>query len=430
MAGRCWALLGAASPCTSRRGFFSTRYFGGDGETPKRSTVAGGVGHAVGTAERRPRSSGAVGAVEREGGGWQTGSRRNSGTLERKNKNRVDQRNGRKRVAVRSPQLPEKYVVDSTSTDPHLSGPIEMILTDRGCKLRWHGSRENWQEFEWFELLVISGQYGGYQNSMSDLFHEDVRTVWINQIFGVMAACPQHTFQILTKRPEQMLSWITTVEQEVPREGCYPWLINWPGRDGEPVTSQWPLKNVWLGVSVEDQKTADERIPLLLQTPAAVRWVSYEPALGPVDFTRLNLGDQRTGWGMRRIERDSLSPWETQFHKPGDPKSKTANQDNVNRGAKLDWIVAGGESGPGARPSHPDWFRAVRDQCAAAGVAFFFKQWGEWIAPSQIQKGMTIGMRGQEDQFGCFRVGKKTAGRLLDGHEWNEFPNSHNAVNV
>lgn len=163
---------------------------------------------------------------------------------------------------------------------------------------------------------------------------------------------------------------------------------------------EFPFSNVWLGVSVEDQKMADERIPLLLQTPAAVRWVSYEPALGPIDF----------------------QPWLT----------ITRQRDRM-----LDWIVAGGESGPGARPAHPDWFRSVRDQCLAAGVPFFFKQWGEWDAQNQRTKRTTGSVFGNalhnwnkpgtdipvdSDCRVSFRVGKKAAGRLLDGVEWSEFP--------
>jgi len=147
-----------------------------------------------------------------------------------------------------------------------------------------------------------------FVNSMSDLFHEKVKDEWIDRIFAVIAEAPQHTFQILTKRPERMREWVTR---------------------SRPL----PLPNVWLGVSVEDQETADERIPLLMQTPAAVRWVSYEPALGPVDF----------------------SSW---------------------LGGGLDWIVVGGESGPGARRFDLAWARQTIAQCRAAGVAVFVKQMG------------------------------------------------------
>jgi len=213
--------------------------------------------------------------------------------------------------------------------------------------------------------------------SMSDLFHEKVDFEWIMWIFGVMALCQRHTFQVLTKRPKRMLEFLTYVGHNHRTELFVHSLF---GRIGAQPTCDagWlmPLHNVWLGVSVEDQKTADERIPLLLQTPAAVRWISYEPALGPIDFSRLNLGDHETGHGLRRIERNALTPWETQFHKSGEPKDVNALQDNVNRGTKLDWIVCGGESGPKARPMYLQWARSARDQCLAAQIPFFMKQLG------------------------------------------------------
>jgi protein gp37 len=172
-----------------------------------------------------------------------------------------------------------------------------------------------------------------FVNSMSDLFHEKVADEWIDRIFSVMAAAKQHTFQVLTKRPERMLAW-----------------FNEPGQDAEHcadmMDAPWPLPNVWLGVSVEDQKTADERIPLLLQTPAAVRWVSYEPALGPVDFSG--------NW---------LRCGKPAVHAHCNPH--------------LNWIVVGGESGGKARLFDPRWAMAVRDQCRKAGVAFYMKQLGD-----------------------------------------------------
>jgi protein gp37 len=227
-----------------------------------------------------------------------------------------------------------------------------------------------------------------FVNSMSDLFHEKILDKWIHLIFGVMAACPQHIFQILTKRPLRMREWAREVENRVPKAGCNPWLVDWPSPTGEPRTGKWPLPNVWLGVSVEDQKTADERIPLLLQTPAAVRWISYEPALGPVDLWKYTYSDVK-------MKEHSL----------------------------LDWVVCGGESGPGARPMHPDWARSVRDQCAAAGVPFFFKQWGAWISVGQgFCSGKDFRKTNSKRDGAFHRVGKKAAGRLLDGREWNEYP--------
>ena len=195
-----------------------------------------------------------------------------------------------------------------------------------------------------------------FVNSMSDLFHEELDDESISTVFAVMSQSPQHTFQILTKRPKRMLEWFSrwNVTDGVEESGMtrFGWChANTDGR--------WPLPNVWLGVSVEDQATADERIPLLLQTPAAVRFVSYEPALGPVEFTAVG-------------EPPINALWKGGF-----------------RDGRIDWVIAGGESGPGARPAHPQWFRDVRDQCQAAGVPFFFKQWGEhaWIGCNEPQRG-------------------------------------------
>lgn len=180
-----------------------------------------------------------------------------------------------------------------------------------------------------------------------DLFAESVPDDWIDRVFAVMALAPQHTFQVLTKRARRMRDYLGA------RAGD--WQTVWP--DANPPGSlqisryeqrlimggapwenlqppSFPLANVWLGVSAEDQTRADERIPDLLATPAAVRWVSAEPLLGPIDFARVMVD--------------------------GDPR--------------LDWIVVGGESGAGARPMHPAWARSIRDQCAEAGVPFFMKQ--------------------------------------------------------
>jgi protein gp37 len=167
-----------------------------------------------------------------------------------------------------------------------------------------------------------------FVNSMSDLFHEKVKDEWIDRIFAVMATAGQHTFQVLTKRPARMADYAQALADG--RRGLPP---VWDERLRRERHWQGLPPNVWLGVSVEDQATADERIPLLLKTPAAIRWVSYEPALGPVDF----------------------SSWLA---------------DGV------DWIVVGGESGPGARRFDLAWARETIAQCRAAGVAVFVKQMG------------------------------------------------------
>lgn len=286
------------------------------------------------------------------------------------------------------------------------NGNIRVVDSLMDQPLRWKNSRR---------IFV---------NSMSDLFHESVPDEAIARVFQVMYFAERHTFQVLTKRPQRMLEFL----RRCGNGGGHGWITH----NGEPVESyggtgivvgvekRWPLPNVWLGVSVEDQSTADERIRLLLQTPAAVRWISAEPLLGPVDL-------YRGGWSFL----GALRP----------PKGNTGGWEKG-----LDWVVVGGESGPGARPMHSEWARSLRDQCQAFGVPFFFKQWGEFSDQTELSvKG------GSEDRIftadGTFlgagvrkyggmvdtewrekggtwmsRVGKKQAGRLLDGREWNEYP--------
>ncbi len=194
-----------------------------------------------------------------------------------------------------------------------------------------------------------------FVENQSDLFGEWVTDEMLNQVFTVMALCPQHIFQVLTKRPERMLAYwaderkrtLAIINQMA--DICY------PGFD--PGGVRLPLPNVWKGVSVEDQAAADKRIPVLLQTPAAVRFISAEPLLGSV---MLDLPP------IRFNERE------------------------------LDWVICGGESGPGARPMHADWARSLRDQCVAAGVPFFFKQ---IMVDKKVQKLP-----------------------YLDGKQWKEFP--------
>jgi protein gp37 len=252
-----------------------------------------------------------------------------------------------------------------------------------------------------------------FVNSMSDLFHKDIPDEYIAQVFAVMAVASQHTFQVLTKRHARMRSLLSsdTFIDEV-----FAASVEFGG-ESDWATSDWPLPNVWLGVSAENQQWADARIPVLLDTPAAVRFVSAEPLLGPIN----------------------LDPWR--------------NPDGTgSRGpadSRLDWVIAGGESGRGARPMHPDWARNIRDQCQRAGVAFLFKQRGEWTwnepgrftIPSKPFSdrvalmhagGMTAMRKG--NPFDPFerghpnwatrieRVGKKAAGRELDGRTWDEFP--------
>lgn len=201
-----------------------------------------------------------------------------------------------------------------------------------------------------------------FVDSQSDLFHDRVPDEFIASVFAVMAATPQHTYQILTKRHSRMRSLLAseTFTREVFNaytRKCY----------GVLYEDWWPLRNVWLGVSVEDQKWADTRIPALLDTPAAVRFLSCEPLLGPVDLSELLTNrkpvtddgyDAPDGAIVDGMERVGDS-WE-------------------RREQVLHWLIVGGESGHQARPMHPEWARGLRDQCVTAGIPFLFKQWGEW----------------------------------------------------
>lgn len=220
-----------------------------------------------------------------------------------------------------------------------------------------------------------------FVNRMSDLFHQDVPNEFIDKVFAVMALAPWHTFQVLTKRPERMRDYLS---DRFVTDGIEEQMIALLARhpDLEPRQKIYPLPNVWLGVSVEDQDSADARIPLLLRTPAAVRWISAEPLLGPVDLMQL---DDHSRGGLTIYGWNCLYRNPT-FGRPG-----------------IDWVVVGGESGPNARPMHPDWVRSLRDQCADSGVPFLFKQWGEWGADGKKRS-------------------KKKNGRMLDDVQHDGYP--------
>jgi protein gp37 len=182
-----------------------------------------------------------------------------------------------------------------------------------------------------------------FVNSMSDLFHEDVPDEFIRSVLCTIGLARQHTFQVLTKRPKRMRDFMSS----------FPPLKKQTTRGCELIP--FLLPNLWLGVSVEDQKTADERIPPLLYTPAAVRWVSLEPLLGPVDLR-------------------CVAPWDD-FH--------TDALDTPDPAYRLDWAVVGGESGPKARPVDEAWIGSIVNQCQGADVPVFVKQMGSvWAKES------------------------------------------------
>ena len=259
-----------------------------------------------------------------------------------------------------------------------------------------------------------------FVNSLSDLFHPNVQDAWIDAAFAVMALCPQHTFQILTKHPDRAAAYFKDIEGRMDAIGSQAYdrfdvMFSGDATTDDFVQFGLPLPNVQILTSVEDQPSADERIPWLMKIPAAVRGISAEPLLGPINLAQA---------GLEIRMRDLNEP------------------DEVN----LNWVIAGGESGPSARPSHPDWFRDLRDQCIAAEIPFFFKQWGAWSNEGEcddpcgrcvmaLRSWNGTAWRGSEltgtdwqsgshltGALQLHPVGKKAAGRLLDGVEWNQYP--------
>jgi len=287
-----------------------------------------------------------------------------------------------------------------------------------------------------------------------DLFHESVPDAWIDRVFAVMALTPHHTYQVLTKRPERMRDYVAefmagrrlvmSAATEI-RDSLIGALLvaNSLGIvTAEDLVSRHaplggaaahPLPNVWLGTSVEDQRRADDRIPHLLQTHAAVRFISAEPLLGPIDLTAIRPAEAARQFGFEVV--DSLRGIHTRV-----PMQHERPRREPTTG--IAWVIVGGESGPGARPMHPEWARSLRDQCHAAGVAFFFKQWGAWAPGTNVTRHQGVvrvatwwnddWFIGEEnlarddghadDQPDLYEVGKKAAGRLLDGVEHSAMP--------
>ncbi len=296
-------------------------------------------------------------------------------------------------------------LLDGNPKTPHYAGTTKKV----NGKPVWTGKVARASEKTLTAPLRWGKPRAIFVNSMGDLFHENVQDEWIDEVFYMMHMAARHIFIILTKRPERMKKYM---------EDLSPWHRVKRPRLNEIFGSEeraasadyfsmvreqpWPLPNVWLGVSVEDQKRADERIPYLLETPAAVRFISCEPLLGVVDLNTAEMNN--------------------------DPNLKI----NPLRGAlpafqKLDWVIAGGESGPHARPMHPRWLRSLRDQCQAANTPFFFKQWGEWVSVSEVEgAGPSYYF---ESGATVRRVGKARAGRTLDGIEHTEFPKINGVSN-
>ncbi len=228
---------------------------------------------------------------------------------------------------------------------PQWTGAVRLVHEALHLPLRWRKPRRV------------------FVDSMSDLFHPDVPDGFVAQVFAIMAAAPRHTFQVLTKRPERMAAllgsdrfWVTV------------WMHGmeqfWNAEDLariDELSPAHPLDHVWLGTSVENQDAADERIPHLLRCPAAVRFLSCEPLLGPVALTMPKVGE----W-----------PHDPPVHATANPEEWDDWKYWMARDGGIKWLIAGGESGPGARPCDVAWLRSLRDQCAAAGVPYFLKQLG------------------------------------------------------
>lgn len=255
--------------------------------------------------------------------------------------------------------------------------------------------------------------------SMGDFHHPSVKQEWKDRVMAVAALCPQHTFIFLTKRAKEQREYISIGSGKCKPAGIRA-EAELMGLD-DPGPYPWPLPNVILGVSVENQEQADARIPDLLATPAAKRFVSYEPALGPVDWGKIDITDIAIRAISEVWAKEPCTGHDIGGPIPGEVflnaltgEIRTDIGYNAWDYPALDCIIAGGETGPGARPSNPDWFRKTRDQCEEADVSFFFKGWGEW-AP--LLTGSHKGRKPYDLETGCVRIGKKASGRLLDGRE-------------
>jgi len=258
--------------------------------------------------------------------------------------------------------------------------------------------------------------------SLADWLDDEVPLEWLAYLLDLIQRTPNLDWLLLTKRPQNWQSRLraAVTEAALMRSVALMDMLHAWFAGSAPA-------NVWVGTTVEDQTRADERIPHLLSIPARVRFLSCEPLLGPVDLRRAGaLWSDMNG----EIRREYQQPAQ-----------------------HVDWVICGGESGPKARPMHPDWARSLRDQCAAAGVPFFFKQWGEWLPDGQrgftTSGAITWGLVHRSGQFrsvlsggsriaesdptwrdgeeGVTRVGKKAAGRQLDGREHSQFPEVRHA---
>lgn len=305
------------------------------------------------------------------------------------------------------PKIAKKYAGTVTADGRNWTGRINFDEDTLLLPLHWRKPR----------MIFV--------NYTSDTFHANVPDGWIDRLFAVMSLCPQHTFQVLTKRIDRARDYLALGVEQGRRVVLQDAATGWTAAVWMHSAS-WPLPNVHLVTSIEDQETADERIPFLLQARAVVRGVSVEPLLGPINLHRVK--DPKPAVDVEGLTFDALS-------RKGGIAFKS--------GVGLDWVIVGGESGAKARPMHPEWVRSLRDQCERANVPFYFKQWGEYMpvplgkcshpssdgaqGPSHLLDQVEIwkcGVCGElhDLEFDFARVGKKNAGRLLDGREHSEFP--------
>lgn len=280
----------------------------------------------------------------------------------------------------------------------------------------WQGSRQRTTPDYWKQPLKWNREAAAFRAahgrapmvfcaSLADVFDNQVPDEWRRDLWALIEATPDLIWLLLTKRPQNIAK-----------------MVPWPIALCEP----WP--NVWFGTTVENQAEADRRIPHLLSVPAAKRFLSCEPLLGPVDLTL----DGLVCLACPHCAEEGYTEWDTGAYVCGRCES-TGKGDEWG----IDWVISGGESGREARPSHPDWFRKLRDQCAAAGVPFLFKQWGEWSSAYDRDRddpdwcacseaidarnsGRWLNFAGGHGFHGervvaVSRVGKKAAGRALDG---------------
>lgn len=295
-------------------------------------------------------------------------------------------------------------------------------------------------EIRWFpgvleksllRLMSVRANLRIFVGSMTDIAHENATVQHLANVLAFAAALPQHTIMLCTKRPELLRDRMAALRGpnfadvwDAARKPLYDACrkaYSMGGRSKKPAQAllhkaeyigmmcadmRWPLRNVWLGTTIWDQASADRAVPILLNTPAAKRFVSVEPMLGPVDLPSCI---------------------------PGEPCPGCC--DSSECAAMPDWVICGGETGPGARPMHPDWPRSLRDQCTSAGVPFFFKQWGEYgerevpgthsvycHARRNFIENEPIGHEWNPDGKFMIKCGKAAAGRVLDGRTWEEVP--------